>query len=132
MSKLETAPVTAEELEIALVPVYETSDFEFVAFAKAYNNPPTDVINARGVEDPDAVDSRKNLKLIFQLAGPNGEDITDALRELSRLFLNGSTTIEPKKLLAERKWLRVWMLDAKKLQKGRVMAHRIADPEIGI
>ena len=123
----DLVPVSLKELESNMIPVYETSDFEFVAFAKAYNNPPTDLINARRISDPDAVDVNKSMKLVFQLAGPNGENIIEQLRDLALKFMNGSTVIEPKRLLAERKWLRGWMLDARKLQSGKATAHRLRD-----
>lgn len=116
INEADLEAVSVEELESVMIPVYETADFEFVAFAMAYKQPEVEVVNARNVEDVNAVDPRKSLKLVFQLAGKDGANIISELSDLAKVYLNGTALIEPKQLVSARRWLRTWMLDTQKLQ----------------
>lgn len=120
MSKeLDLVEVDHETAENLFLRTYETTDFDFVAFAMAYAKPKVKIVAHKEWRDPDAVDSRKSSKFTFFLAGADNEDVTDDLEKMALAYMNKQLEIEPSSLLNSRKQLRVWMVDHQKPTNAR-------------
>lgn len=99
-------PITEEDLKSSVQAAYRTADFEFVAFALAYQNPEVQVVGVIPYDDPQKK-GYQSRRFMFVLVGTSSnEDWYQDLEDLALKYINGQTLIEPMILGAKRKFLR--------------------------
>ena len=91
--------------------MYQTRDFNFVAFAMTFAQPKVDIAKIVPFPSPSARHSGKGVHYEFSLVGEGGEDISEALAQLALDYTNGRTTVEPTAFLAKRGILRGLIID---------------------
>lgn len=95
---------------------YTSTDFEFVAFLLAYENPKVELFALIPEND-----KRGRDRYVFAIVGAgNDPDWFDKLETLRSDYVNQRTSIEPSSLAAKRKLLRGIVLDGSQRQRNKV------------